>query len=149
MLKPRLWNVSPSHPFRPLVDALNQSVKDQTPLTTNSGFGFFDGPFGRVISRVSEFLIVGVAPAGGIDAATVDDAGNRTIGVGQAIEQTLSIGDDGSLLLVPNGDPSVTTFTCVNFSRSSVAGNALIVCIKLFGLWFVIWEDCGSSDGEG
>lgn len=138
-IKPKLTQIRKASPLRPLVDSINEAIRDQSVLNLGPGLGMSD----RGIYLSGQNYMVGVTDANGIPATTIAGA-TRTLGVGDVYEQTIDY-NGNDILLVPAGPDAVTTFTCVNPSLLAVSAYTLIIAQKLFGLWFVVWEDCGGS----
>lgn len=140
--KPKLRNVWPSSPLRPLFNELNQAVENQSAFRTADGFGVM----GRAIRRTSSDWIVGYTLENGAPAAIKSDDGRRwTLGKGDALECTLEIDDDDEVSIVlarpadadePEG--AATRFTYYNPHESDVGGNALVFMQKRFGLWMSV-----------
>jgi hypothetical protein len=142
--KPRLKQVRPSSPFRPLFDDLNRAVMDQSGLRVGPGLGMSTGPFGPTVSRTSQDYMWAVAD-GDIPGASADDDGiDRDFGKGDAFEMTVEF-KDGRVRLVRAGPDDPTRLTVFNPAQDQIDDGTLIRAQKDFGLWVIIWTECLGS----
>lgn len=144
MAKPRLKQVWPSSPLRPLFDELNRAVTEQADVHPGTGFGMI----GRAITRTSQDYMWAVAD-GDVSGAAIDDdgTGNRTIGLGSAFEMTIDY-DGNDVRLVRAGPDDPTRFTIFNPAQDSIDDGTLMMVQKCFGLWFVVWSECVASGSQ-
>jgi hypothetical protein len=143
---PRLKQVNPSSPLRPLVDDLNHAIGNQSRMRPGTGFGMT----GNSIRRTSQDWMVAFTDPDGVPAATWKDPADhkkgRKLGPGIAFEQTYEVDANGDVWLVPAGPDDVTEIPCFNYAvESDVQGSTLVILEKQFGLWVVVWEECSGQ----
>lgn len=147
--KPRLRQVRPNSPFRPVFDSLNRAVMEQADVRPGTGFGMT----GRSITRTSQDWMVAYTVDKGADAASISDGGRKwVLGKGVALECTLDIDDDDNVSIVlarpadaDDIDAASTRFTYYNPGTSETPGNSLVFMEKRFGLWMYVKSAAGVS----
>jgi hypothetical protein len=141
--KPRLKQVRPSSPYRPLFDDLNRAVMDLAAFQPGAGFGLVQGPFGGAITRAGQDGMWAVTD-GEIPGAVLGDGVRRKHGRGDAFEMTVELdGDDVWFVRAGPDDP--TRLTIFNPAQDPVDGNTLVRVQKDFGLWIIVWAECLNS----
>lgn len=142
------WNIKPVSPSQPNAQTLRQITKNVNAVRNlrpqNDAFAMMSLPWGQSTIPGRRNWVIAFTDSDGIPAATDNGDGTITCGMGNAYEAYPTMDGDGNLTIGYSENTS-NPFPVYNLAKNSdgaVGGDHWIVAMRLWGLWFVIWEEC-------
>lgn len=144
-------NIPPVRPGQPNADILRQlsksvkSLRNMRPMA--SLFGTVTLPWGQAVTPGSPDMTIAFSHNGGVTAASSDSDGKLVLGTGYAYEVFPVVDESGvvSLDFTMDDDFKFPVYNLAEGTDGAVGGGHYIVLLRIWTLWFVIWEECPQS----